>query len=66
MFSFGEFYTLTDGNGNFSVWELFLFMGIGCVVSIMIGNDLCIIVSLLKAWRLLDLCVRAACWARCA
>jgi len=32
MFSFGEFYTLTDGNGNFSVWELFLFMGIGCVV----------------------------------
>jgi hypothetical protein len=34
MFNFGEFYTLKNGTGNYSVWELFLFMIIGGMVRV--------------------------------
>lgn len=31
MFSFGEFDELEAGQGNFSVWELWLFILVGCM-----------------------------------
>ncbi|GMI01596.1 hypothetical protein TrVE_jg9812 [Triparma verrucosa] len=31
LFSFGEFASLSDGEVNFSIWELFLFSVIGCL-----------------------------------
>jgi chloride channel 7 len=31
MFSFGEFGELMTGHGNYSVWELSLFMLLGCM-----------------------------------
>lgn len=31
MFSFGEFDELKAGRGNFSVWELWLFILVGCM-----------------------------------
>ena len=31
MFNFGEFYDLESDMANYSVWELLIFVGIGCV-----------------------------------
>lgn len=50
MFSFGEFDELEAGHGNFSVWELWLFILVGCMGGL-IGACFNRFNQRLSAWR---------------
>lgn len=50
MFSFGEFDELEAGQGNFSVWELWLFILVGCMGGL-IGACFNRFNQRLSAWR---------------
>lgn len=50
MFSFGEFDELEAGHGNFSVWELWLFILVGCMGGL-IGACFNRLNQKLSAWR---------------
>lgn len=50
MFSFGEFFSLQGEESNYSVWELFLFLLIGCMGGL-IGACFNNLSSLLFHWR---------------
>lgn len=50
MFSFGEFDELEAGHGNFSVWELWLFILVGCMGGL-IGACFNRFNQKLSAWR---------------
>ncbi|CAN0488442.1 unnamed protein product, partial [Laminaria digitata] len=53
MFSFGEFDELEAGQGNFSVWELWLFILVGCMGGL-IGACFNRVNQMLSTWRRWD------------